>query len=190
MHDQAPSIQMNWLTISACCVAALLAAGVVVSCVTGTGADTAQSVETDPRAEIDSGDAPSKKETEQGAESEEEERSAATEEGGDAHTGVAPDEHMPPYDREYDISEVYAEACVDCHGEDGDGDGTVEQGFSFGSESDEWTNGPTVDGILITLDDGIHDTAMQEFPQFLDDDRVELAEYVLELRYELTDGGP
>ncbi len=88
----------------------------------------------------------------------------------------------PPYDREYDISEVYAQMCASCHGEDGDGDGHLEAGFAFDSPKDQWSNGPTVSGILDTLEDGIHDTAMRDFPEFKDIDRVELAEYILDLR--------
>lgn len=91
----------------------------------------------------------------------------------------------PPDERTYEITEVYAEACVQCHGEDGDGDGTKQEGFSFASPADEWTNGPNVDGIVDTLDDGIHETAMQRFPEFKNEDRIELAEHVLDLRYAL-----
>lgn len=98
---------------------------------------------------------------------------------------LPPDQQPPPPDRNYDISEVYATTCVDCHGHRGDGDGTENQGFNFAAPADEWTNGPTVDGILDTLDDGIHDSAMQRFPQFSTQDRIELAEYVIDLRYEL-----
>ena len=99
----------------------------------------------------------------------------------------APPDHPPPYDRQYDIAEVYDEACASCHGDDGDGQGYDEVTFSYATPADEWTNGPTVDGILDTLEDGIHDSAMQEFPQFKDADRVELAEYVIDLRYALIE---
>ena len=98
---------------------------------------------------------------------------------------LPPHKQPPPPDRRYDISEVYAEACVACHGERGGGDGTEEEGFSFDTPADEWTNGPTVDGILKTLDDGIHDTPMQQFEQFTNEDRIELAEYVIDLRHAL-----
>lgn len=91
----------------------------------------------------------------------------------------------PPYDLEYDISEVYEQMCAGCHGETGDGHGPEGEGRAFGAPADEWNNGPTVDGILATLEEGIHDTAMRDFPEFKDVDRVELAEYVLDLRHAL-----
>ena len=91
----------------------------------------------------------------------------------------------PPYDREYDASELFEAVCADCHGEAGDGDAPIEDPFSFGAPAQKWTNGPTVDGILITLEDGIHDTAMREFPEYKNVDREKLAEYILELRYAL-----
>ena len=102
---------------------------------------------------------------------------------------AAPPDPPAPYDREYDISEVYAGACASCHGDDGDGRSEVEETFSYATPADEWSNGPTVDGILDTLEDGIHDSAMQEFPQFKDADRVELAEYVIDLRHALMESG-
>ncbi len=90
-----------------------------------------------------------------------------------------------PYDREYDASELFEAVCADCHGEAGDGDAPIEAPFSFATPAQEWTNGPTVDGILITLEDGIHDTAMREFPEYKNVDREKLADYILELRYAL-----
>ena len=96
------------------------------------------------------------------------------------------DKPAPP-DREYDISEVYAQMCASCHGKRGDGDGSAEDGFAFDSPADKWANGPTTHGILDTLEDGIHDTAMRDFPEFKDIDRVELAEYIIDLRHALDD---
>ncbi len=105
---------------------------------------------------------------------------------GDDESGY---DRPPPHDLEYDISEVYAQVCADCHGQLGAGDGPAGEGFAFDNPADRWTNGPTADGILKTLEDGIHDTAMRDFPQFKDVDRVALAEYILDLRYALDDGG-
>lgn len=98
---------------------------------------------------------------------------------------LPPHEQPPPRDRQYDISEVYQEGCVSCHGERGDGQGTEQEAFSFDTPATEWTNDPSIDGILQTLEYGIHDTAMQQFPRLTNDDRVALAQYVLELRLEL-----
>ena len=105
----------------------------------------------------------------------------APEEDGDEE---AIDEYYErrPYDEHYDIGEVYEAVCVDCHGMRGDGVGVLAGGFSFGAPEEEWNNGPTVDGILQTLEDGIHESAMREFPEFPDADRLELADYILELR--------
>ncbi len=104
-----------------------------------------------------------------------------------APSELPPDKQPPPYELEYDISEVYAVACVSCHGDKGDGDGAQQEGFGFDTPANEWTNGPTVDGILQTLEDGIHDSAMREFPQFTNQDRVELAEYIIDLRHAAID---
>lgn len=98
---------------------------------------------------------------------------------------LPPHEQPHPRDRVYDISEVYAEACVVCHGERGDGKGTEQQTFDFSTPADDWNNAPDVDGILETLEYGVHDSAMQAFPRLTNDDRVALAKYVLDLRYQL-----
>lgn len=113
----------------------------------------------------------------------------ATEADGQEDGAVDPPPYdkPPPPDREYDISEVYAQMCASCHGDRGEGDGVDDDGFAFDTPADEWTNSPTVGGILDTLEDGIHDTAMRDFPQFKDVDRVELAEYVIDLRHALDD---
>ncbi len=93
----------------------------------------------------------------------------------------------PPHDRDYDIAEVYDAMCASCHGEEGDGEGIAQTGFAFDTPADQWTNRPSVDGILLTLEDGIHDTAMQDFPQFSDVDRVDLAQHILDLRHALLE---
>ena len=46
--------------------------------------------------------------------------------------------------------------------------------------------GPTVDDIIITLEDDIHTSPMRAFPEYKDVDRLELAECVLDLRRALT----
>ncbi len=93
----------------------------------------------------------------------------------------------PPHDRHYDVAQIYDAICASCHGDDGDGQGLTEEGFAFDAPEEEWTNSPSVDGILRTLEDGIHDTAMQQFPEFADADRVQLAEHVLDLRHALIE---
>lgn len=94
-------------------------------------------------------------------------------------------EPLAPYDRAYDVSELYEAVCADCHGVDGD----VRQagGFWYGAPAQAWTNGPTVDGVLVTLEEGIHASAMRSFPEYNDADRVELGEYVLDLRRGLVE---
>ncbi len=92
-----------------------------------------------------------------------------------------------PDDIQYDSSEVYSRVCVTCHGKKGDGRGLEIELFSFGSPEEEWSNGPTVDGILLTLEDGVHDSSMRAFPDLSDADRIALAEYILELRAALQD---
>lgn len=116
-------------------------------------------------------------ETTTNTETDEEQRQPST------YEGVA--DERAPYDRHYDASELFDAVCAGCHGVDGDGDAPIDDAFSFATPADEWTHSPTVDGILMTLDDGVHDTAMREFPEYKDLDRQLLAEYVLELRHAL-----
>lgn len=85
-----------------------------------------------------------------------------------------------------DGEELYGRVCITCHGPRGDGTGLEQELFSFGSPTDQWTNGPTVDGILTTLGEGVHDTSMQAFPEFGDVERRAIAAYVLELRADLV----
>ena len=84
-----------------------------------------------------------------------------------------------------DGAEVYGRVCVTCHGKTGDGKGLEQELFSFATPADEWKNGPSVAGILKTLTTGVHETSMQPFPQFDDDEKRAVAEYVLELREDL-----
>lgn len=103
------------------------------------------------------------------------------------------EDYEEPFDRSpdefghYDSSEIYSRVCVTCHGKKGDGKGLEIELFSFGSPEEEWSNGPTVDGILLTLEDGVHDSSMRAFPDLSDADRVALAEYILDLREALKD---
>ncbi len=93
-----------------------------------------------------------------------------------------------PYDRrpdeaaDYDATDLYNRICVTCHGDAGDGQGMALQLFSFGAPEEEWRNGPTVEGVLITLDEGLHGTSMRPFPEYTEEDRRRLAAYILELR--------
>lgn len=80
---------------------------------------------------------------------------------------------------------LYEQICVTCHGATGDGMGLEQQLFSFGAPEDQWKNGATIEGILTTLSDGIHDTSMQAFPQYGEPEREAIASYVLELRARL-----
>lgn len=93
---------------------------------------------------------------------------------------------VAPYDRSYDAADLYGAMCAACHGEDGDGNAPIPDAFSFATTAALWTNGPTVDGILLTLEDGIHHSAMRSFPEYQDFDRVALAEYILDLRRALA----
>jgi len=85
-----------------------------------------------------------------------------------------------------DGAELYGRVCVTCHGTDGDGKGLEQPLFSFGSPEQDWKNGPTVEGILTTLSEGVHDTSMAAFPGYGEAERRALATYVLSLRAELT----
>ena len=99
-----------------------------------------------------------------------------------AHEDHAELDRRPDEARSYDRSELYNRVCVTCHGPDGDGQGLAIQLFSFGAPEAEWRNGPTIEGIVITLEEGFHHTSMRPFPEYSEADRVALAEYVLELR--------
>lgn len=84
-------------------------------------------------------------------------------------------------------AEVYARVCVTCHGKSGDGRGMEMKLFGFDEPAEKWTNGPTVEGIVKTLDQGIHQSSMKPFDDYSEGDRRAVALYVLELRERLLD---
>ncbi|MFP4600190.1 MAG: c-type cytochrome [Persicimonas sp.] len=152
-------------------------AALIIGCSTSSGADAPSStVEDEPPAAEESA----------AEESAVEESDEAAENASEADYPAAYDK-PPPYDRDYDISEVFNKMCAGCHGEAGDGDGPDGNGLAYDTPADEWNNGPTIDGILLTLEDGVHGTAMRDFPEFKNVDREKLAEYVLDLRQALID---
>lgn len=77
---------------------------------------------------------------------------------------------------------LYERVCVTCHGPRGDGQGLEQQLFSFAAPESDWKNGASVDGVLVTLADGIHETSMQPFPEFGEVERRAIAAHVLSLR--------
>lgn len=79
-------------------------------------------------------------------------------------------------------AQVYKQVCVTCHGRTGDGRGLEQELFGFDAPANQWTNGPTLEGILQTLDEGIHDSSMTSFADYREEDREAVARYVLELR--------
>lgn len=79
-------------------------------------------------------------------------------------------------------AQVYKQVCVTCHGRTGDGRSLDQELFGFDAPADQWTNGPTLEGILQTLDEGIHDSSMTSFADYQEEDREAVARYVLELR--------
>ncbi len=179
-----------------------IAAASILGCATPSEADAPSSTgEDDPPAVEESDVEESDGEESDGEESDEAgsagEESAVEESDGEesdeAAESAAEADHRaaydkpPPYDREYDISEVFNKMCAGCHGEAGDGDGPDGNGLAYDTPADEWNNGPTIDGILLTLEDGVHGTAMRDFPEFKNVDREKLAEYVLDLRQALID---
>ncbi|MFU8804909.1 MAG: c-type cytochrome [Bradymonadaceae bacterium] len=86
--------------------------------------------------------------------------------------------------------DLYERACMTCHGKTGDGRGLEQELFGFGAPVEAWTHTPSVEGILLTLHDGIHETSMQAFPDFHEAERQAVALYVLELREELSKPEP
>ena len=80
---------------------------------------------------------------------------------------------------------MYEQVCVTCHGKTGDGTGLDQQLFSFAAPEEEWKNGASKDGIIITLAQGTHDSSMQSFAQYREKEREAVADYVLELRASL-----
>jgi mono/diheme cytochrome c family protein len=85
---------------------------------------------------------------------------------------------------------VYSRVCVTCHGETGDGQGLEQKLFGFDAPESEWTNGPTIEGIEKTLQEGIHATSMKPFPEYGEAERRAVAEYVLQLRENLQKTEP
>jgi mono/diheme cytochrome c family protein len=80
---------------------------------------------------------------------------------------------------------IYGHVCVTCHGKTGDGKGLEQQLFSYGAPESKWTNGPTVEGIMKTLQTGVHESSMKPFPQYKKAERRAVAQYVLGLREKL-----
>lgn len=79
-------------------------------------------------------------------------------------------------------------ACFTCHGEQGKGDGPQAATLavkprSFDAPVGEWKNGPTMEGIMKTLNEGIPPKyVMTPYKQQLsEDERKSVAKYVLKL---------
>lgn len=90
----------------------------------------------------------------------------------------------------HDGEAIYGRMCVTCHGKTGDGAGLEQKLFGFDTPVEEWTYGPTLEGIMTALNEGIHETSMQAFPEYGEAERRTVAKYVLELRAALLESSP
>ena len=78
--------------------------------------------------------------------------------------------------------QLYSSNCASCHGETGDGKGPA--GASLNppprnfTSMEGWTNGPTLEGLYKTLQDGIPNTGMAAFANLPPDQRLALISYV------------
>lgn len=90
----------------------------------------------------------------------------------------------------HDGATIYERVCVTCHGKTGDGTGLEQKLFGFDAPVEEWTYGPSVEGIMTALNEGIHETSMKPFPEYGEAERRAVAKYVLELRETLLESSP
>lgn len=81
------------------------------------------------------------------------------------------------------IKEYKANACGNCHGENGQGNGPGASGLNpaprnFTSATEKWTKGSSPLNIFNTLSNGIDGTSMAAYPQISEDGRWALAHYI------------
>lgn len=78
--------------------------------------------------------------------------------------------------------QLYASNCASCHGENGAGDGpagsTLNPPPRNFTSMEGWKNGPTIEGMYITLQDGIPNTGMAAFANLPPDQRLAIISYV------------
>lgn len=78
--------------------------------------------------------------------------------------------------------QLYASNCVSCHGESGEGNGPA--GASLNppprnfTNMNDWKNGPTLEGLYKTLQEGIPNSGMAAFANLLPEQRLALIFYV------------
>jgi high-affinity iron transporter len=80
---------------------------------------------------------------------------------------------------------VYEIHCIACHGEKGEGDGTVSATLNprpRNFRTGKFVQGSSVGEIFATLGTGVPGTAMARFPQLSESDRWAVAWYVSDLR--------
>ena len=78
--------------------------------------------------------------------------------------------------------QLYASNCVSCHGETGEGNGPAGASLNPPPRNfknmDNWKNGPTLEGLYKTLQEGIPNTGMASFANLLPEQRLALIFYV------------
>lgn len=78
--------------------------------------------------------------------------------------------------------QLYASNCVSCHGETGEGNGPAGASLNPPPRNfknmDNWKNGPTLEGLFKTLQEGIPNTGMASFANLLPEQRLALIFYV------------
>ena len=78
--------------------------------------------------------------------------------------------------------QLYSSNCASCHGENGAGDGpagsTLNPPPRNFTNMEGWKNGPTIEGMYVTLQDGIPNTGMAAFANLPPDQRLALISYV------------
>lgn len=82
--------------------------------------------------------------------------------------------------------EAFEMNCASCHGEKGAGDGPGGANLNpkprdYRLPADQWKNGPTVEGITKTLNEGIPGSGMVSYKHLGDETLQSLAKYVMYL---------
>jgi len=80
---------------------------------------------------------------------------------------------------------LFAQDCASCHGPKGDGDGPAGKGLKppprrF-TQPDSWVNGPRIENIFRTLNEGIKGSSMVSYSYLTKRDRMALVHYVRSL---------
>ncbi len=98
--------------------------------------------------------------------------------------GAPPEEPAPPRIDRQRGGELYRTHCAICHGQRGDGEGLRKMGLSTKPRNftdPAWRSRTKPQQVYSTIQNGMAGTSMPAFPSLSDQDKHDLADYVLSL---------